>query len=177
MWQLVLLAMVCFSYSLLVILTIPGIASICRYLVLGVIMIVAAAVDWATYTLPDALTLSGALLGLVLPGGRLLESIQGSLVGLGIMLIISSLSHGGMGRGDIKLALAMGAFLGWPLIIPALALAFVLGGTWGLVLLITRVKRCTDYIPFGPFLALGGLISSLWGQELIQWYIVTIWRT
>jgi leader peptidase (prepilin peptidase)/N-methyltransferase len=158
-----------------VIFTVSCTANIYRYLVLGVIMVFAAAVDLATYTLPDHLTLGATLLGIVLPGGRLGKSLQGGLVGLSIMLVITYLSHGGMGGGDIKLTLAIGTFLGWPLVIPALVLAFLLGGTCGLILILTRAKCISDCIPFGPFLALGALISSLWGQELMQWYLVVIW--
>lgn len=162
-------------YFSAVLLTVHNKVSIWRHLILGFIFILSATVDIATYTLPDSLTLGGALLGLLLPGSKFISSIKGGFVGLGIMAFIAGISRGGMGGGDVKLALAMGTFLGWPLVLPALVLSFCLGGSIGIILLLTKIKRRTDPIPFAPCLAVGTLVTSLWGQELVQWYLTTIW--
>jgi len=46
----------------------------------------------------------------------------------------------------------------------------------GLILILARVKKRTDPIPFGPFLALGTLVARLWGQELVKWYLTVMWK-
>jgi len=174
--QLTILGLASSLYFILVIVRVNTTSLMWRYLILGSVFIIAAIIDLFTYTLPDILTLGGALLGFLLPGNDVISSIKGSLAGLVIMSFIAAVSRGGMGGGDVKLALTMGSFLGWPLVLPALGLSFLLGGSFGLILLMTKVKDRTDSIPFGPFLTLGTLIVSLWGQELIQWYLTSIWR-
>ena len=62
--------------------------------------------------------------------------------------------RGGMGAGDVKMALLMGAVLGG-LVVVALFLAFILGAVIGIGLIVTRRRTRKDVIPFGPYLALG----------------------
>ncbi len=88
-----------------------------------------------------------------------------------VFLLIAVISRGGMGGGDIKLAAVMGHFLGWPVIAAAMFISFTLGGLVGLALLITGVRRRKDPVPFGPFMAVGGLIALFWGEALIRWYV------
>ena len=76
-----------------------------------------------------------------------------------------------MGGGDVKLAAMIGAFVGWQRVLVAIFLAVVAGGMVGLALLLTGRKRRKDPLPFGPFLALGGLLSALWGPALLGWYL------
>jgi leader peptidase (prepilin peptidase)/N-methyltransferase len=76
-----------------------------------------------------------------------------------------------MGEGDIDIALICGLFLGIKGVILTLFLAFVLGGAIAVVLLILKVKDRKDEIAFGPYLAIGGIVSALFGQELINIYI------
>ncbi len=77
----------------------------------------------------------------------------------------------GMGGGDLKLGLFLGLILGFPSAILALLLSFVLGSVFGLGLIILRLKHFGETIPFGPFLSLGGVVTLLWGQEIINWYL------
>lgn len=76
-----------------------------------------------------------------------------------------------MGGGDIKLMAAAGFILGGTLTILALFLAFVVGGLGGGILLMTGLMKRKDPIPFGPFLALGIMVASLWGSQLIEIYL------
>lgn len=76
-----------------------------------------------------------------------------------------------MGWGDIKMACFMGLLLGWPNILVALMLSFVLGGIIGLGLILTKKKVFKSQIPFGPFLSAATLISIFWGNKLINWYL------
>jgi prepilin signal peptidase PulO-like enzyme (type II secretory pathway) len=174
-WQQLIVIIVGCVYGWMAVLTIHGKVTLCRHLIMGFIIILAAAIDLGTYVLPDILTLGGALIALISSGKSFSAAFLGSLIGLGVMFCIAILSSGGMGGGDVKLGLTIGAFVGWPSIISALAISFLLGGAWGSILILAKKRKKTDYIPFGPFLALGTLIASLWGQELIKWYLTAIW--
>jgi len=77
----------------------------------------------------------------------------------------------GFGLGDIYLAPALGLLLGWPKILPATFLAFFLGAVVGLVLIFSGKKKPSQYLPFGPFLILGTVLSLLWGGQIWQWYL------
>jgi len=97
----------------------------------------------------------------------LLSAILTSAFFLAIVLI----SRGKwMGWGDPKLAFFMGLLLGFPNIIVALFLAFLIGAIIGLGLIISGKKKLKSEIPFGPFLVTGTFISLFWGPEIIQWY-------
>jgi len=76
-----------------------------------------------------------------------------------------------MGFGDVKLAFFMGLFLGWPNILVALFLAFVLGGIIGVGLILSGKKTMHSQVPFGPFLIAGTFSAFLWGKEIISWYM------
>ena len=69
-----------------------------------------------------------------------------------------------MGFGDVKLAFLMGLILGWPDILFALFLAFVLGALIGLILIGLKIKSIKSQIPFGPFLVAATIIMMLWGE-------------
>jgi leader peptidase (prepilin peptidase)/N-methyltransferase len=75
-----------------------------------------------------------------------------------------------MGVGDVKLGAMLGAFLGWKLALLSILLSMLLGGPLAGTLLATGRKGRKDPIPFGPFLALGGLISLFWGDAVLAWY-------
>ncbi len=100
----------------------------------------------------------------------LLDMVSTSLIGGGLLLLIAIASQGGMGGGDIKFVAALGFWLGWKLILLTLLLCFIFGGIGGVVVLLTKVKGRKDFIPFGPFIALGAFLSLLYGYEIIKWY-------
>jgi leader peptidase (prepilin peptidase) / N-methyltransferase len=132
-------------------------------------------IDLDHQIIPDVITLPGILVGVAanLVTGRVswIESILGVLVGGGIFLVIILASRGGMGGGDMKLGAMLGAFLGWKLGLLALLLGVLAGGTVALGLLVLGRKGRKEAIPFGPFLALGGAISMLWGEIVLRWYL------
>jgi leader peptidase (prepilin peptidase)/N-methyltransferase len=85
-------------------------------------------------------------------------------------------SHGilrktGLGGGDIKLAGLIGATLGASGGLVAAFLGIVGGGVVAVVLLVARLRKFGQYLPFGPFLAVGGLAAGLWGPALLEWYL------
>jgi leader peptidase (prepilin peptidase)/N-methyltransferase len=77
----------------------------------------------------------------------------------------------GMGFGDVKLAAMMGAFLGLSVVLVAVFLGVVAGGVTAIVLLLSGLRRLGEYLPFGTFLALGGVLAVLWGRPLLAWYL------
>jgi leader peptidase (prepilin peptidase) / N-methyltransferase len=92
-------------------------------------------------------------------------------VGGGLFLVIILASGGGMGGGDMKLGAMMGAFLGWKLVLLAILLGVFAGGAVAITLLVSGSKGRKDPVPFGPFLALGAVLSLLWGNGILGWYL------
>ncbi len=133
-----------------------------------------ALIDWDTTVLPDALTLPllWAGLGAAALGWLADLSLQQALLGavVGYLSLWSvywlfKLTTGkeGMGYGDFKLLAALGAWLGWQAILPIVLMASVLGVVIGLVMKATGSLREGRFVPFGPFLAGGGLVVMLAG--------------
>jgi len=86
--------------------------------------------------------------------------------------LICLLSRGKwLGFGDVKLAFFMGLFLGFPNILAALFLAFLIGAIIGLELIILGKKKLSSEVPFGPFLVTGTFLALFFGENLINWYI------
>ena len=102
--------------------------------------------------------------------GDMWQAVYGALVSFAIMLAIYWISKGGMGLGDVKLAFVLGIWLGLEQSLLCLLLAFVTGGLVGIGLLVTGLKSRKDAIPFGPYLCIAGLVSLLYGKELLNWY-------
>jgi len=101
-----------------------------------------------------------------------LSYIFAAVVASGFFLAVFWSSSGRwMGFGDVKLAVLMGFLLGFPNILAALFLAFVLGAAVGAVLLVFRKKGLKGEIPFGPFLVTGTFVVLFWGKEIIGWYL------
>lgn len=97
-------------------------------------------------------------------------AVSGTMLGAGILWLVRVLSKGGLGLGDVKLAGAMGVFLGGRLTLVMLLLAFCAGGLFAGCLLISGKAKRSTQVPFGPFLALGGYLALLFGNELWQFY-------
>ena len=138
-------------------------------------LVALTAIDLDHQMIPDAITLPGILIGLVINLASLriswLYSVVGILLGGGLFLVIILVSRGGMGGGDLKLGAMLGAFLGWKALIVALFVAIVLGGAIGAVLLATGRRGRKDPIPFGPFLAAGGAMALFWGNQAFSWWM------
>ena len=128
-----------------------------------------AAIDWDTTLLPDDLTLPlvwAGLCGAALnwTGTTLPHALWGAVAGyLSLWLVYWAfkLATGkeGMGYGDFKLFAAFGAWFGWQALVPIILMASVFGAIVGIVMKFTSGLREGGYVPFGPFLALGGLTA------------------
>jgi leader peptidase (prepilin peptidase)/N-methyltransferase len=77
----------------------------------------------------------------------------------------------GMGYGDFKLLAALGAWLGWQMLPLIILLSSLVGAVVGIILIVTLKHGRNIPIPFGPYLAGGGLIALFWGQSLTQSYL------
>jgi leader peptidase (prepilin peptidase) / N-methyltransferase len=142
-------------------------------------LIAITGIDFDHQIIPDMLSIPGIAVGVLwsfAPGGiGWRDSALGVLMGGGVFIAIilaSSLVLGqpGMGVGDVKLGAMLGAFLGWKLALLSILLSVLVGGPLAATLLATGRKARKDPLPFGPFLALGGMVSLFWGETLLAWY-------
>ncbi len=107
----------------------------------------------------------------------LLGAVLGALAGGGVIWLIGKtwkLLRGveGMGMGDVKLMLAVGALLGWRLTLLTFCIGVASGAVIGVAILtVKREKDLQTQIPFGIFLGIGALVAALWGEGIISWYI------
>jgi leader peptidase (prepilin peptidase) / N-methyltransferase len=142
-------------------------------------LLVVTGTDLSHKIIPNAVTFPGIMLGLVsaatvLPLG-FFDSLLGALVGGGILWLLAWASpylfgKEGMGGGDIKLLAMIGTFLGWKPALMTIMVGSFLGSLVGVSLIAANVIRREDYIPFGPFLVCGALVSLFFGQSLLDWY-------
>jgi leader peptidase (prepilin peptidase)/N-methyltransferase len=154
--------------------------SLVFYGVLFLGLLALSLIDLEHYVLPDRLVFPLAVFGLVfevvfrvIP---LVQSLLGMVVGGGLLLLIA---YGGkwlfgkeaMGGGDVKLTAMMGIYVGWDLVLVLFFLAAILASVVGILLMIGWGKKGRDPIPFGPFLAMGCVVTVLWGRWLIDWYM------
>lgn len=98
------------------------------------------------------------------------NSLIGLLLGGGLFYLIAVLSRGGMGGGDIKMMAMVGAFMGWKAVLLTTFLGSLAGSAVGIFLMVAHGKGRKTKIPFGPFLALGALITLFLGSDILRWY-------
>ncbi|MDD3488158.1 MAG: prepilin peptidase [Candidatus Pacebacteria bacterium] len=79
-----------------------------------------------------------------------------------------------MGWGDAILAFFLGSILGWPESLIALIIAFLIGGGISLILIIFKKKTMKSFVPFAPFLSIGALTTMLFGDIIIEMYLLLI---
>jgi leader peptidase (prepilin peptidase)/N-methyltransferase len=140
------------------------------------VLVALAGIDWDTTLLPDNLTLPllwaglvSAALGWTIPLG---DAVWGAAVGylsLWSVYWLFKLTTGkeGMGFGDFKLLAALGAWLGWKMILPIVLGASVIGAIVGIAMKMSAALREGRYVPFGPFLAGAGLVVLFAGPDRV----------
>ncbi len=143
--------------------------------VLAVVLVPVVAIDLEHQLIPDILVLPAAAIGLFAAiasdPARWWVAVASALGAAAFLFVLWIAHPGGMGLGDVKLALLMGAVLGAS-VIPALFVAFALGGLLGVVLLARFGGRARKMaVPFGPFMAAGALVALWWGPPMIGWYL------
>ena len=148
--------------------------------VLGITLILLvvpiALIDLEHRIIPNRLTLLGAVLALAIgtaldPSGEIARLIAAAAAG-GFLLIAALVYPGGMGMGDVKLAAMMGLFLG-SAVAPALFIALITGTAVGIVIIARKGAAAgrKTAVPFGPFLALGGIVAFFVGDPIMNAYL------
>ena len=137
-------------------------------------------IDFDTQLLPDDITLPLLWLGLLFNLNVGFTDLKSAVIGaiLGYLILWSvywafKLVTGkeGMGYGDFKLLGAIGAWFGWQMLPAVILLSSVVGAVIGIGLIVFKGKGGGTAIPFGPFLALGGIAALFFGQQLMQFYL------
>jgi leader peptidase (prepilin peptidase)/N-methyltransferase len=164
-------------FGLVVWLTPPG-ALLATRLLLVCILIVLFGIDLEHQILPNAITLPGIAIGLLLsliapPGWR--DALIGTLLGGAVLYAIAWgyylwRREEGMGMGDVKMLAMIGAFLGWKAVLVTLVLSSFSGAIIGMILMAAQKGDMKLALPFGTFLAIGALAAMFVGEPLVAWY-------
>jgi leader peptidase (prepilin peptidase)/N-methyltransferase len=160
-----------------------GVLTLAAFLYLGAISIALALIDLDTHRLPNPIVLPAYLVGgALIASAGILTGDYDALVRAGVGLAALWLAYfamawfypGGMGFGDVKLAGVLGLYLGWlgwgPLAVGFFA-AFLLGGLFALVLVITRRANRNSGIPFGPWMLAGAWVGIFFGAPIATGYL------
>jgi leader peptidase (prepilin peptidase) / N-methyltransferase len=143
-----------------------------------ILLVPVALIDLDHRIIPNTLMLVGTVVSVALvlatDPGALTEHLIAAAAAGGFLLAAAIAKPGGMGMGDVKLAGVMGLFLGRD-VAPALLAGFLLGTVVGAAIMAKKgvAKGRKTAVPFGPFLALGGLVGLFAGDAIVDWYLGT----
>ena len=142
-------------------------------------LLVVTGTDLTHKIIPNVITVPGIVVGLlgaatVLPVG-IFNALLGIVVGGGILWVLAWASpylfgKEGMGGGDIKLLAMVGAFLGWKPALLTIMIGSLSGSVIGVSLIALGFLKRDEYLPFGPFLVFGTLLSMFYAEPLLAWY-------
>lgn len=154
-----------------------GLAVVVLGLVFVAVLAVITLTDLEHRIIPNKVMIFAAVAGLALVLAGDLDSLGERLIATaaagGALLLVALAAPRGMGMGDVKLVAVMGFYLG-SAVAPALLIGFAAGSAYGIALIALRGAQARKQrVPFGPFLALGGLIGLLAGNEMVDWYTST----
>jgi len=125
--------------------------------------------------IPDAISLPAMAVALFVNlylGLGLINLLLGAAVGAGFFALQYFVSRGRwVGDGDIRLGALMGLMLGYKYLLVALFLAYIIGSVFAILVLAAKKFKMSSPVPFGPFLALGTLITFLYGAQILAWYL------
>jgi len=147
------------------------------------VLVALAFIDLDEQILPDIITLPTLWLGVVLNLGGLFTSLEASVIGAvtgyGFLWTVYQLfrittGKEGMGYGDFKLLGMLGAWLGWQALPIIVLLSSLAGALVGVALILLRGHDRNVPIPFGPYLAVGGWVALVWGQDLARAYLTGV---
>ena len=156
------------------------------FLYLAAITVALSAIDIDVHKLPNRIVLPSYAVGGVLLGAAALvswdlESLARAAAGSGILvvfyLVLALIKPGGMGMGDVKLAGVLGLFLGylgWAQLLTGAMGAFLLGGLFGIGVLIVRRGRAGRGIPFGPWMFAGAWLGIFAGDTVVGAYLTAV---
>ncbi len=157
------------------------------YFALFAMLLVGSVIDLDHRILPDEITIGGMLVGVVwaaagrpegvFPDVTLVDSIAGAVLGGGSLFLVAKgysviTGREGLGFGDVKLMAMLGAWLGPAMVLPVLLWSSLAGSIIGISAVVFTGKDRRYALPFGPFLALGALLSLFFDPVLILGYIL-----
>ena len=137
-------------------------------------------IDAKTQLLPDSITLPLLWLGILVNTSNLYtdlgSSVYGAIAGYLILWSIYKIfklvtGKEGMGYGDFKLLAALGAWMGWMMLPQIILLSSLVGAMIGISMIMIRKHDRSIPIPFGPYLAIAGWITFIWGNEINQYWL------
>lgn len=135
--------------------------------------------DFQYLIIPDFFIILLSILAIVLAGAHW----QSGLIAIVVSSIFFTLLYFGaswvlkkeaLGLGDIKLMLPLAFVLGWPWVLLAIFLSFIVGGFFATILLLFKAKKIGQALPFGPFLVVGFVLSYFWAAPIWAWYLALI---
>ena len=146
-------------------------------LVLCTVLVAITLTDLEQRIIPNKIVASGAVVALVVLAAAdpslLPERLAAAAIAGGVLFLIAFAYPRGMGMGDVKLVAMMGLYLG-AAIAPAALVGFAAGAVVGVAMMARDgASARKQAIPFGPFLALGGIVGLWVGPELVDWYVST----
>jgi leader peptidase (prepilin peptidase) / N-methyltransferase len=150
-------------------------ATLISGLVLCTVLVAITLTDFERRVIPNRIVAAGAVVALAIAAvadpSALPERVAAGAIAGGVLFAVSLAYPRGMGMGDVKLVAMMGLFLG-SAIAPAVLIGFAAGAAVGLAMIARHGAAARKRaIPFGPFLALGGIVGLWWGPEIVDWYV------
>ncbi|MCM8776894.1 MAG: prepilin peptidase [Candidatus Omnitrophica bacterium] len=159
------------------------------YIFFTLCLLIMGFIDIDTYLISDVIVLPGIVIGFlcaiffpqmhygITRIGSIWYSFTGILVGSGILIFLAMVGRllfkkEAMGGGDIKLLAMIGAFLGWKCVFITIFFASLLGTIISLTLIGLKKKKIEDYVPFGPYLGLGAIISVFYKGLLFLGFFI-----
>ena len=144
-------------------------------LVLCFVLVTITLTDLDKRIIPNKVVLAGAVAALAIAAAGDLDSLPdralAALIPGGIMFVVALAYPRGMGMGDAKLVGMIGLFLGRA-VAPAALIGFALGAIVGVAMIVCQGAGARKQtIPFGPFLAAGGIIGLWVGDDIVEWYL------
>ncbi len=144
-------------------------------LVLCLVLVIITLTDLDRRIIPNKVVLAGSVAAVAIVAigdpDSLVENAAAAAIAGGLMFVVALAYPRGMGMGDAKLVGMIGLFIGRA-VAPATLIGFVLGAIVGVAMIARRGSDARKQaIPFGPFLAIGGVIGLWFGDDIVQWYL------
>ena len=145
------------------------------------LLIVISCIDIDHFIIPNRILIIGFFLWVLFIGANFsLENLREAFIGSGLFAGFLYTSRGlgkllfkkeALGLGDVKLAIVLGAFLGWEMTIVSLYAAFLMAAIYSIAGLMNKKVTFGQMLPFGPFLAMGSVISIFFGEEILTLFM------
>ncbi|MGL5641448.1 MAG: prepilin peptidase [Paraclostridium sp.] len=155
------------------------------YIFLVSLLIIITFIDIDHYIIPDSLILIGCITAIIVNflgyGVPFIDGLKGAVFAGGGVLVVTLIieylvKKEVMGGGDIKLYAMIGLFLGTKLSLLTILISIYIGGAYGIIFIIynkVKNREFSSMIPFGPFISIAAVISMLYGNQIVQFYIKT----